>query len=111
MMDEFSSTIPQKFPTTVNNKDPIERPWDVTETRSGAALKRLGEESKRDELGDRIDSLYSELRTSLTVRAALEYDLKKASHVLEEVSRIKTEVEKIVEMLRVMEEYMKERVK
>jgi hypothetical protein len=69
------------------------------------------EESRKDDLTDRIDILYSELRSSLTVRSALEFDLKKANRILEEVNRIKTEVEKIVEMLRVMDEYMKERVK
>jgi hypothetical protein len=45
------------------------------------------------------------------VRSALEFDLKKASRILEEVNRVKGEVEKIVEMLRVMDEYMRERVK
>jgi hypothetical protein len=69
------------------------------------------EESKKDDLTERIDTLYSELRSSLTVRAALEFDLKKANRILEEVSRVKAEVEKIVEMLRVMDEYMKERIK
>ena len=43
--------------------------------------------------------------------AALEFDLKKANRILEEVNRVKGEVEKIVEMLRVMDEYMKERIK
>ena len=47
----------------------------------------------------------------MTVRSALEFDLKKANRILEEVNRVKGEVEKIVEMLRVMEEYMKERIK
>ena len=47
----------------------------------------------------------------MSVRSALEYDLKKAYRILEEVSRIKTEVEKVIEMLRVMEDYMKERIK
>ena len=37
--------------------------------------------------------------------------LKKANRLLEEVNRIRGEVEKIIEMLRVMEEYMKERIK
>jgi hypothetical protein len=55
--------------------------------------------------------LYSELRSSLTVRSALEFDLKKANRILEEVNRVKAEVEKIVEMLRVMDEYMRERIK
>jgi len=71
----------------------------------------MAEESKKDELSDRIHNLYSELRSSLTVRTALEYDLKKANRLLEEVNRIKLEVEKIIEMLRAMEEYMKERIK
>jgi hypothetical protein len=47
----------------------------------------------------------------LTVRSALEYDLKKANRILEEVNRVKVEVEKIIEMLKVMEEYMRERIK
>jgi hypothetical protein len=47
----------------------------------------------------------------LTIPAALEFDLKRANRILEEVNRIKAEMEKIVEMLRVMEEYMKERIK
>jgi hypothetical protein len=47
----------------------------------------------------------------LTVRSALEFDLRKANRILEEVNRVKAEVEKVVEMLRVMDEYMKERIK
>jgi len=47
----------------------------------------------------------------LTVRSALEFDLKKANRILEEVNQVKAEVEKIIEMLRVMDEYMKERIK
>jgi hypothetical protein len=74
-------------------------------------MKKLGEESKREDMTERIHHLYSELRSSLTVPAALQFDLKKANQILEEVSRIKAEVEKIIEMLRVMEEYMKERIK
>ena len=69
------------------------------------------EELKKNDLAERVDTLYSELRSSLTVRSALEFDLKKANRILEEVSRVKTEVEKVVEMLRVMDEYMKERIK
>ena len=110
MSDEFTNNVAQKFPNTLN-KEPIERPWDVAETRSVSPLKRLGEESRKDDLMDRIDALYSELRSSLTVKSALEFDLKKASRILEEVNRIKGEVEKIVEMLRVMDEYMKERIR
>jgi hypothetical protein len=41
----------------------------------------------------------------------LEFDLKKANRILEEVGRVKIEVEKIIEMLRAMDEYMKERIK
>jgi hypothetical protein len=112
MSDEFTNHVPQKFPNTLNlNKDPIERPWDVTEPSLISPAKKLGEEAKRDVMADRITTLYSELRSSLTIRSALEFDLKKANRLLEEVSRVKGEVEKIVEMLRVMEEYMKERVK
>jgi hypothetical protein len=110
MSDEFTNNVAQKFPNTLN-KEPIERPWDVAEPRILSPLKRTAEESKKDDLTERVDLLYSELRSSLTVRSALEFDLKKANRILEEVSRIKGEVEKIVEMLRVMDEYMKERIK
>jgi hypothetical protein len=74
-------------------------------------LKKPAEEAKKDDLAERVDTLYSELRASLTVRSALEFDLKKANRILEEVNRVKGEVEKIIEMLRVMDEYMKERIK
>jgi hypothetical protein len=110
MSDEFTNNVAQKFPNTLN-KEPIERPWDVAEPRTLSSLKRPVEESKKDDLTERIDMLYSELRSSLTVRSALEFDLKKASRILEEVNRVKGEVEKIVEMLRVMDEYMRERIK
>jgi hypothetical protein len=69
------------------------------------------DELKKNDLAERVDTLYSELRSSLTVRSALEFDLKKANRILDEVNRVKAEVEKIVEMLRVMDEYMKERIK
>ena len=110
MSDEFSNAVAQKFPNT-SNKEPIERPWDVGEPSPVSPIRKLTEESKREDITDRIHTLYSELRTSLTVRSALEYDLKKANRVLEEVNRTKAEVEKIIEMLRVMEEYIKERIK
>jgi len=110
MSDEFTNNVAQKFPNT-QNKEPIERPWDVAEARSLSPLKKLVDESKKDELTERIDTLYSELRSSLTVRSALEFDLKKANRILEEVNRVKAEVEKIVEMLRVMDGYMKERIR
>lgn len=110
MADEFSNAVAQKFPST-SNKDPIERPWDVGETGTISPIRRLTEEPKREDVTERIHTLYSELRTSLTVRSALEYDLKRANRVLDEVNRIKSEVEKIIEMLRVMEEYIKERIK
>jgi hypothetical protein len=110
MSDEFTNNVAQKFPNTLN-KEPIERPWDVAETPPLSPLKKLGEEYKKDDLTERVDTLYSELRSSLTVRSALEFDLKKANRILEEVNRIKAEVEKIVEMLRVMDGYMKERIK
>jgi len=109
MSDEFTNNVAQKFPNTLN-KEPIERPWDVAESRSISPIKKL-EESKNDDLTERIDRLYSELRSSLTVRSALEFDLKKANRILDEVNRIKAEVEKIVEMLRVMDEYVKGRIK
>jgi hypothetical protein len=110
MSDEFTNNVAQKIPNTLN-KDSVERPWDVTGQKLTPPLRSLGEESKRDDLTERINTLYSELRSSLTVRSALEYDLKKAHRILEEVNRIKAEVEKVIEMLRVMEEYMKERIK
>ncbi len=110
MSDEFTNNVAQKFPNTLT-KEPIERPWDVAEPRSVSPLKKPLEEPRKDDLTERIDTLYSELRSSLTVRSALEFDLKKASRILEEVNRVKAEVEKIVEMLRVMDEYMRERMK
>ncbi len=112
MSDEFTNHVPQKFPNTVNlSKDPVERPWDVTEPGLIPPVRRLGEDTKKEDLPERINTLYGELRASLTIRSALELDLKKANRLLEEVSRVKVEVEKVVEMLRVMEEYMKERIK
>jgi hypothetical protein len=110
MSDEFTNHAAQKFPNTLN-KEPIERPWDVTEPKVISPLKKPGEESKKDDISERIHHLYSDLRSSLTVRSALEYDLKKANRILEEVNRVKVEVEKIIEMLKVMEEYMRERIK
>ncbi len=110
MSDEFANHVAQKIPNTLN-KDLVEKPWDVTGQKSFSTVKSIGEEAKRDDLTERIHTLYSELRASLTVRSALEYDLKKAYRVLEEVNRIKTEVEKVIEMLRVMEDYMKERIR
>jgi archaellum component FlaC len=109
MTDEFTNNVAQKFPNT-QVKETLERPWDVTESKVVTSIKRQ-EDVKKEELTDRIHHLYSELRSSLTVRSALEYDLKRAQRILEEVNRVKAEVEKIVEMLKVMEDYMKERVK
>lgn len=110
MTDEFTNNVAQKFPNTLN-KEAIERPWDVTEPKLVSPIKRVGEDAKRDDIADRVHSLYSELRSSLTIPSALEFDLKRANRVLEEINKIKAEVEKIVEMLRTMEEYMKERIK
>ena len=110
MSDEFTNNVAQKFPNTLN-REPIERPWDVAEPRSISPLRKPMEELKKDDLTERINTLYSELRSSLTVRSALEFDLKKANRILEEVNRAKAEVEKIIEMLRVMDEYMRERIK
>ncbi|OGP75169.1 MAG: hypothetical protein A2V86_06275 [Deltaproteobacteria bacterium RBG_16_49_23] len=110
MADEFTNNVAQKFPNTLN-KESIEKPWDVTESKVVSPIKKIGEEPKREEITDRIHALYSELRSSLTVRTALEFDLKRANRVLEEVNKIKAEVEKIVEMLKAMEDYMKERLK
>ncbi|MBS3905505.1 MAG: hypothetical protein KGZ49_00590 [Syntrophaceae bacterium] len=110
MADEFTNNVAQKFPNTLN-KESIEKPWDVTESKVVSPIKKIVEEPKREEITDRIHTLYSELRTSLTVRSALEFDLKRANLVLEEVNKIKSEVEKIVEMLKAMEDYMRERLK
>ncbi len=110
MSDEFTNNVAQKFPNTLN-KEPIERPWDVEEPKSISPLRKPMDEPKKNDLTERVDMLYSELRSSLTVRSALEFDLKKANRILEEVNRVKAEVEKIVEMLRVMDEYMRERIK
>ena len=110
MADEFTNNVAQKFPNTLN-KESIEKPWDVTEPKVVSPIKRTVEEPKREEITDRIHTLYSELRTSLTVRSALEFDLKRASRVLEEVNKIKAEVERIIEMLKAMEDYMRERLK
>ena len=110
MSDEFTNNVAQKFPNTLN-RELVEKPWDVTEPKSVSSVKKIAEESKRDDMTEHIHTLYSELRSSLTVPAALEFDLKRANRILEEVNRIKVEVEKIIEMLKVMEEYMKERIK
>ncbi len=109
MTDEFTNNVAQKFPNT-QGRDTVERPWDVTETKVVASIKRQ-DDGKKEDLTERIHTLYSELRSSLTVRSALEVDLKRAHRVLEEVNRVKAEVEKIIEMLRTMEEYMTERIK
>lgn len=110
MSDEFTNNVAQKFPNTLNQES-IEKPWDVTESKFVSPVKKPGEELKRDNIAERIHTLYSELRSSLTVPSALDFDLKKANRLLEEVSRIKVEVEKIIEMLRAMDEYMKKRIK
>ena len=110
MSDEFTNNVAQKFPNTLS-RDPVERPWDVAEPKSISPLRKPMDEPKKDDLAERVDLLYSELRSSLTVRSALDFDLKKANRILEEVTRIKAEIEKIVEMLRVMDEYMKERIR
>jgi hypothetical protein len=109
MTDEFTNNVAQKFPNT-QNKETVERPWDVTETKVVTSIKRQ-DEGKREDLTERIHTLYAELRSSLTVRPALEFDLKRAQRILEEVNGVKAEVEKVIEMLRVMDEYMKERIK
>ena len=109
MTDEFTHNVAQKFPNT-QGKETIEKPWDVTESKVVGTIKRQ-EDLKKEELAERIHGLYSDFRSSLTVRPALEFDLKRAYRVLEEVNRVKTEVEKVIEMLRAMEEYMRERIK
>ena len=109
MTDEFANNVAQKFPNT-QAKETMERPWDVTESKVVTSLRRQ-EDGKKEALTERIHGLYAELRSSLTVRAALELDLQKAVQVLEEVNQVKAEVEKVVEMLRAMETYMKERIK
>ncbi len=109
MTDEFTNNVAQKFPNT-QNKETVERPWDVTETKVVTSIKKQ-DDGKKEDLTERIHTLYAELRSSLTVRSALEFDLKRAQRILEEVNRVKAEVEKVIEMLRVMDEYMKERIK
>jgi len=109
MTDEFANNVAQKFPNT-QVKETIERPWDVTESKVVTSIKRQ-EEGKKEALTERIHGLYSELRSSLTVRSALELDLKRALQILEEITQVKAEVEKIIEMLKAMETYMRERVK
>jgi hypothetical protein len=47
----------------------------------------------------------------LIVPSALKVDLKKARQMLEEVSQVKIEVEKMIEMFEFMEKYMEERIK
>ena len=110
MSDEFTNNVAQKFPNTLS-REAVERPWDVNEPTVISSIKRPGETPKRENMAERIDALYAELRSSLTVPSALEYDLKRANLLLEEVNRIKAEVEKIIEMLRTMEEYVRERIK
>ncbi len=109
MTDEFTHNVAQKFPNT-QSREIIEKPWDVTESKVVGTIKRQ-EEMKKEELADRIHGLYAEFRSSLTIRPALELDLKRAHRVLEEINSVKTEVEKVIEMLRAMDEYMKERIK
>ncbi len=48
MSDEFSNHVAQKIPNTLN-KDPVERPWDVTGQKSVSPVRSVGEESKRDD--------------------------------------------------------------
>lgn len=109
MTDEFTNNVAQKFPNT-QSKESVERPWDVTESGVVTSIKRL-DEGKKEDMAERIHVLYSELRASLTVRSAVEFDLKRACLILQEVNGVKAEVEKIVEMLRAMEDYMKEKIK
>jgi hypothetical protein len=109
MTDEFANNVAQKFPNT-QVRETMERPWDVTESKVVTSLKRP-EDGKKEPLTERIHGLYAELRSSLTVRSALELDLKGALQVLEEVTQVKAEVEKLVEMLRAMEIYMREKIK
>ena len=111
MADEFSKAVPQQVPNTLNHKGSIEKPWDVREKNVISLQERTGEELKRDDLAERIHTLYNELRSSLIVPSALKVDLKKAHQMLEEVSKIKIEVEKMIEMFEFMEKYMEERIK
>ncbi len=110
MPDEFTNNVAQRFPNTIS-KESIEKPWDVPDPKLISPIMKSSDELKREDISEKINTLYSELRSSLTVRSALEFDIKRANRVLEEVNRIKSEVEKIIEMLRVMEEYMRERLK
>jgi len=109
MTDEFTNNVAQRFPNT-QGKEYVERPWDVAEPQVVTFIERLDEGEKED-VADRIHGLYSELRASLTVRSAVEVDLRRACRILEEVNRVKAEVEKIVGMLRKMENFMKENIK
>lgn len=109
MTDEFTNNVAQKFPNTLN-KEGVEKPWDVPEPKVISPIRK-GEELRREEIADRIHLLYSELRSSLTIPSALEFDLKRATRVLEEINKMKAEVERIIEMLKAMEAYMKERLR
>ncbi len=111
MADEFSKAIPQQVPNTLNQKVPIEKPWDVREKNVISLQERTEEELKRDDVSERVHTLYNELRSSLIVPSALKVDLKKARQMLEEVSQVKIEVEKMIEMFEFMEKYMQERIK
>jgi len=75
-----------------------------------SSLPSKDRKRKRRRYGRTIHVLNSGASVSLTVRSALEFDLKRAYRILEEVNRVKAEVERIVEMLRTMEEYMKEKI-
>jgi len=110
MSDEFTNKRRTKISKHAKQRAD-RKALDVAEPKSISPLRKPMDEPKKNDLAERVDMLYSELRSSLTVRTALEFDLKKANRILEEVNRVKAEVEKIVEMLRVMDEYMRERIK
>jgi hypothetical protein len=56
MADEFSKAIPQQVPNTLNQKMPIEKPWDVREKNVISLQERTGE-LKGDDLAERIHTL------------------------------------------------------
>jgi hypothetical protein len=109
MADEFTNNVAQKFPNT-QSKESVERPWDVTEPGGVTPVKSM-DEGKNGDVAERINDLYSELRDSLTVRSAVDIDLRRAYRTLQELNRVKAEVEKIIEMLRAMEVCMRGTIK
>jgi hypothetical protein len=91
MNDEFTNDVPDMFRNAEmrgceESKGSVKRPWNVSGNSPGF-LQRAGDDPKRNDLAERVDKLYSELRSSLTIFSALEYDHKKADQRLEEVNK------------------------